>query len=193
MKNLAAKMVKVLGAVSGKVSKSGKNTHQGYKYVMESDLLDAVRSELITHGVFVFSSVEEVTQEGKLTTVKTKHTFVDSESGETFDVFSAGQGSDGRDKGVYKAITGASKYFLMKSFMVAGDDDPENETASKPLAKKPAAKTYTKPAEAAAKPKSTGGFGKKSTASFGTKKKTEPTETQEAKTTGGISLDDIPF
>ena len=187
MKSLGAKMVKVLGAVSGKVVKSGRNTHQGYKYVMEADLLDAVRGELISHGVFVFSSVEEVTQEGKLTTVKTKHTFVDAESGEMFEVFSAGQGSDGQDKGVYKAITGASKYFLLKSFLLAGDDDPENETAAKPLTKKPAAKpAYTKPKAAS------GGFGKKTSASFGTKTKAAPPKTED-KDTGGLSLDDIPF
>lgn len=146
MKALAAKMIKILGAVSGKVTKSGYNSHNKYHYVMEADLLDAVRSELVAHKVFVFSSIEEVNQEGTLTTIRTKHTFVDSESGETFEVFGAGQGKDAQDKGLYKAITGASKYFLLKSFMMAGDDDPEKDSAVSKASPKKITKPATKPA-----------------------------------------------
>ena len=191
-------MVKILGSVSGTVAKSGRNTHQGYDYVMEIDLLEAVRKQLVEHKVFVFSSVEDITHEGKLTTVRTKHTFVDSESGETFEVFSAGQGSDGQDKGVYKAITGASKYFLLKAFMMAGDTDPEKASEQRP-AKKPYNKPAKKVGTPAAGPKSSfkksGGFGKKvesvtkATVSFN--KAAEVA--QEAKADSAAPLEDIPF
>jgi hypothetical protein len=37
----------------------------------------------------------------------------------------------GGDKAIYKAMTGATKYFYMKVFGVATGDDPENEKAEK--------------------------------------------------------------
>jgi len=182
MKHLATKMIKILGAVSGKVNKTGYNSHNKYAYVMEADLLDAVRDALVENKVFVFSSVEEVSYEGQMTTVRTKHTFVDAESGETHEVFSAGQGKDGQDKGVYKAITGASKYFLLKSFMMAGDEDPEKDTKKTAARPKPAPKSVPKSSPAGAskkkaETKTPKGFGASVT-------KTTKNE---------IELDDIPF
>ena len=192
MKHLAEKMVKIIAGVSGRVAKSGYNSHNKYSYVMEADLLDAVREEMFNNKVCIFSSVEEsTTQEvgdkgNILTTVKMMHTFVDSESGEHFSVYTYGQGSDKLDKGVYKAITGANKYFLLKSFMLAGDDDPEKDT-------KPAPNTVTNskpkgpfvPKPAATANTSTGGFAKKAT-SFSKPAAKAPTTTAE-------KLDDIEF
>lgn len=133
---LAIKLARILGEV-GKVPKSGHNSFHNYDYVTENDLVYAVRAKLAEAGVFVFSSNEsqhvEVCEDkdGKkffLTTVTTKHTFVDGESGETFSVLSQGQGSDNGDKGGYKAMTGAMKYFLYKCFMIPTGDDPEQDT-----------------------------------------------------------------
>lgn len=129
---LAAKLAKILGDI-GKVEKTGTNEHFKYKYLTESALVYAVRGRLAEAGVFVFTSVESqavmiVGEEGNktgLTTVTTRHTFVDGESGESFEVLSQGQGMDNGDKGGYKAVTGAMKYFLYKSFMIPTDDDPE--------------------------------------------------------------------
>lgn len=133
---LASKLARILGEI-GKVPKSGHNSFHNYDYVTENDLVYAVRAKLAEAGVFVFSSNEsqhvEVCEdkEGKkffLTTVTTKHTFVDGESGESFSVLSQGQGSDNGDKGGYKAMTGAMKYFLYKCFMIPTGDDPEQDT-----------------------------------------------------------------
>lgn len=132
---LAAKLAKILGEV-GKVPKTGYNSFHKYNYVTENDLVYAVRDKLAAEGVFVFTSVEEQHSEiitaadGKqslLTKVVTLHTFVDGETGETFSVKSQGQGSDNGDKGGYKAITGAMKYFLYKCFMIPTGDDPEGD------------------------------------------------------------------
>lgn len=133
---LASKLAKILGEV-GKVAKSGHNSHFHYDYVTENDLVYAVRDKLAEAGVFVFTSNESQSvelyedKEGKkffLTTVTTKHTFIDGESGEQFSVLSQGQGSDNGDKGGYKAMTGAMKYFLYKCFMIPTGDDPEQDT-----------------------------------------------------------------
>lgn len=136
VKNLASKMVKVVGSVSGKVTKSGYNSHNKYAYIMEKDLLDAVREELTTNNVLITSSVESVSREGDITTVRMKHVLVDADSGESMEVWSAGQGADKQDKGIFKAITGANKYFLMKTFLLSGNDDPEADEQPKTVANK---------------------------------------------------------
>ena len=48
----------------------------------------------------------------------------------SFDLL--GDGSDPDDKGVYKAIAGAQKYALMKTFLVETGDDPERDDAGPP-------------------------------------------------------------
>lgn len=153
VKNVSSKLLEVVNAISGKVNKSGYNSFQKYKYVTEGDLIDAVREELVKKGLMVLTSVaqsqELPTMEGsdqRVTQVVLKHTIIDTTSGEQLDVYSAGQGADKLDKGVYKAITGANKYFLLKTFLLSGDDDPENDGSAKPAQGKPA-QTSAKPVQ----------------------------------------------
>lgn len=135
---LYKKLVEILQEV-GTVKKSGHNSHQQYDYTTEKDILDAIRPELAKRSVFLFTSVESVERdkESNVTTVITNHTFWDAETDEHFTVQSAGQGYDKQDKGIFKAITGANKYFFMKNFLISSEDDPENDAANKP--KTPAA------------------------------------------------------
>src|SRR5699024_1473369 len=62
-----------------------------------------------------------------IATVKMKFTFIDGETGEEISIHSIGEGQDAGDKAVYKAITGATKYALMKVFMIPTGDDPEQD------------------------------------------------------------------
>jgi hypothetical protein len=62
---------------------------------------------------------------GVFVMVKTSHKFIDADSGEELPMCGAGLGWDSGDKGVYKAITGAMKYMLMKNFLVTDEQDPE--------------------------------------------------------------------
>ncbi|MGB9791326.1 MAG: ERF family protein [Thermacetogeniaceae bacterium] len=126
-KSLACKLAQVMSEVQS-VPKKGYNDFHKYNYVMEADLLEAIRDKLAQKKVFIFSSVDELIQEGTLTTVKMTFTFVDGESGEQFSVTYYGTGDDKGDKGAYKAYTGALKYFLMKTFLVPTGDDPEADT-----------------------------------------------------------------
>lgn len=134
MKNVGAKVLKVIGSVNGLVAKSGYNAFQKYNYVMEKDLLDAVREELVKNKLLITMSVESIERNKDLTTVRTKHTILDVDSGETLEVWSAGEGKDstkddvGGDKACPKAITSASKYFWLKFFLLSGNDDPENDS-----------------------------------------------------------------
>jgi hypothetical protein len=53
-----------------------------------------------------------------------------------------GEGQDAGDKAVYKAMTGALKYCLLKTFLIPTGDDPErDETPAKPPAPKSAPPT----------------------------------------------------
>jgi hypothetical protein len=129
---LALKLAKILGQV-GNVSKEGYNSHFKYRYVTESSLVDEIRPKLAEAGIFLFTSVIDQRTDGEITYVTTEHTFVDGESGACFSVQSRGQGADKGDKGGYKAITGAVKYMLYKTFMISTDDDPEHD-ANQPTA-----------------------------------------------------------
>src|SRR5262249_50822027 len=53
--------------------------------------------------------------------------FVDAKSGEELTVRVAGEGADPGDKAPYKAMTGALKYALLQSFLLATGNDPEDE------------------------------------------------------------------
>jgi ERF superfamily len=55
------------------------------------------------------------------------YTFCDVDSGEEVVATAAGQGLDAGDKAPYKAMTGALKYALLQTFLLATGDDPEDE------------------------------------------------------------------
>jgi hypothetical protein len=143
--SLFGKLAKIIGEIS-RVPKRGRNEFHKYDYVTEADLLDAVRAKLAEANVAYFFSVLSVeTRElpgnpkgGPITQVTVSATFADGDTGETWMVHGAGAGQDAGDKGLYKAITGAQKYLLMKTFMVPTGDDPEVDD------EKPAARTSTK-------------------------------------------------
>lgn len=122
----------------GRVGKDGYNTFQKYKYVSEDGIIEAIRDKIMAQGlVAVPNQISSICQahvspdkEGRdkitfMTEVCTEYTIIDTESGDSLAVKFFGQGTDSGDKGVYKATTGANKYFLMKTFMIPTGDDPE--------------------------------------------------------------------
>jgi hypothetical protein len=111
------------------VDVKGKNNQvlYGYDYLSESALMTAVRDKLSRRGVAVYISVVDQRREGQLTLVTTSITFADGPTGETFTITGQGQGADPSDKGVYKAITGAVRYMLWKTFLVPTEGDDPNQ------------------------------------------------------------------
>lgn len=163
-RKLVGKLCKIMGEI-GWIEKRGRNDFHKYNYVMEADLVDTVRSKLAEAGIFVFTSVEDVSvipgfgKDGNslVTQVRTVHTFHDAETGEMFSVEGVGHGEDKNDKGVYKAMTGAMKYFLMKNFLVATGDDPEDgrndqERSDRQMKKERAPKNESQPKQALKEP-----------------------------------------
>jgi hypothetical protein len=55
------------------------------------------------------------------------YTFADVCSDEEVIATAAGQGLEAGDKAPYKAMTGALKYALLQTFLLATGDDPEDE------------------------------------------------------------------
>lgn len=125
--SLHRKLAEVM-ALTERVAKRGRNEFHKYDYATESDIVDAVRLGLAAHRVMLMPSVREVLREGTLTTVLMRFTFTDGETGEQESYDWAGTGDDKGDKGLYKAMTGALKYFLLKTFLLPTGDDPEADT-----------------------------------------------------------------
>ncbi|MDE3095785.1 MAG: ERF family protein [Chloroflexota bacterium] len=123
---LAAKLAKLLGEIQ-RVPKNGYNSFHKYQYATESDLTDHVRPLLAKAGVIIMPSVLSYEREGEIGRLTMKFTFIDAESGETFETVGIGEGQDKGDKCAYKCMTGAVKYMLMKTFLIATGDDPEQD------------------------------------------------------------------
>lgn len=124
-------------AEAGYVAKRGHNDKFDYDYATEADVVNGLRDKLAAAKVFVFPSVVSTerkphskTSSGAdmhITDILVRWTFVDGESGEQFECFMPGCGTDMGDKGIYKAITGSSKYLFLKAFMLPTGDDPEKD------------------------------------------------------------------
>ena len=132
----------------GYVQKRGHNDLHNYNYVTAADLAGAVGDILAELGVLVIPRLESISHEpirnGRpdgehLTHVVMNYSFVDVETAEEITVRVAGEGVDAGDKAPYKAMTGALKYALLQSFLLATGDDPEDERANpvSPFARSP--------------------------------------------------------
>jgi hypothetical protein len=118
------------------VQKRGYNERKNYNYVTAADIAGAVGDVLAELGVVVVPRLESITHEpsrlGKsevehIARVVMAYTFMDVDTAEEVTVKVAGEGLDAGDKAPYKAMTGALKYALLQSFLLATGDDPEEE------------------------------------------------------------------
>jgi hypothetical protein len=162
MQKVSKKLLQAVTEVGGKVQKTGYNSFSKYHYITESDINEAVLPALTKAGLVLTTSVVSVKetpssegQKNRFAEVILVHKVIDSDSGECLEFQSAGTGADTLDKAVYKAVTGACKYFMMKLFMISGDtSDPENDGAATPppaqakgFGKKPEAAPAAAPAQ----------------------------------------------
>jgi len=118
------------------VQKRGHNERQNYSYVTAADIAGAVGDILSELGVIVVPRLESISHEPSRTgraevehvaRVVMAYTFMDVDTAEEITVKVAGEGLDAGDKAPYKAMTGALKYALLQSFLLATGDDPEEE------------------------------------------------------------------
>ncbi|MGO9606231.1 MAG: ERF family protein [Candidatus Binataceae bacterium] len=133
--NLRQKLAEVRRRI-GYVQKRGHNERHNYSYVTAADIAGAVGDILAELGVVVVPRLESIAHEpvrnGRtdgehLTHVVMSYSFVDVDTADEITVKVAGEGVDAGDKAPYKAMTGALKYALLQSFLLATGDDPEDE------------------------------------------------------------------
>ncbi len=133
---IAKKLVAVMNDCSY-VSKNGVNSFHHYKYATAEDVLQKVNESLtknklatvVQPSIASFSDVTNLKGNTEhLATVIVKISIIDSESGETVDLYGIGSGQDAGDKAVMKAQTAAIKYAYMMSLCIATGDDPEADS-----------------------------------------------------------------
>src|SRR5271166_2390815 len=132
--NLRQKLAEVRRRI-GYVQKRGHNERFNYSYVTAADIAGSVGDILAELGVVVIPRLEDISYESavgrgettRMARVVMAYTFADVDSGEEVVAKVAGQGLDPGDKAPYKAMTGALKYALLQSFLLATGDDPEDE------------------------------------------------------------------
>lgn len=118
----------------GTVAKEGVNQYDKYKYMSEAQYKKLFTGLFSKHSLELkFTELEygSYTADGKQPNgrlPKIQFTLFDIETGFGEDTVITGEGLDKGDKAGYKAYTGALKYFLADTFMVATGDDPETES-----------------------------------------------------------------
>ena len=133
---IAKKLVLIMGECSH-VAKDGFNDYHKYKYASAAGVLEAINAALVKHKVAsvvtpnIISSFDVTNAKGNIehqVTVGCNILLIDSESGESIDLYGIGTGQDAGDKAVMKAETAAIKYAYLLSMAISTGDDPEADT-----------------------------------------------------------------
>ena len=139
---------KKLLEIQKRINGLGKDTKGfNYQYVSGSKVLGAIKPLMNEQGLILKQEVIDVTslptgEKDVLFTVNMRFTWVDVESGETDVNTFAAAGCNGKDKGIGAALTYAERYFLLKYFHIATDED-DVDYYEEPKAPAPATKVET--------------------------------------------------
>ena len=134
----------------------GGSSSAGYLYVKGSKVLDIVRPKMDELGLLLVQQVDDIDNERVdyqvksgpkseiLTKVTMTFTWIDTESGETLPVQFGANGCNGWDKGLGSALTYAERYFLLKFFHIATDEDGVDARPAPEAQPVPAKKTLVR-------------------------------------------------
>lgn len=146
------KLRKALKA-KGVLKKGERNTFDKYNYFSEAQYKQLFTELFSEHGLELkFTELEYMTFEGSEKQAngrmpRLQFTLFDIDTGFGEDTVITGEGIDKGDKAGYKAYTGALKYYLANTFMVATGDDPEKESPEAPMNNKTERKATPKQIE----------------------------------------------
>lgn len=138
--SLYQKLLAVQKGIAG-LSKDGKA--YGYDYVTGGKLLKEIRPIMDREGLLLKQevlSVENTRQDYKtksgekseiLSLVNMRFTWIDTETGEKDENLFSANGQNDWDKGIGSALTYAERYFLLKFFHIATDEDDIDNPARK--------------------------------------------------------------
>lgn len=126
----------------GILKREGQNTFDKYRYFSEAQYKQLFTELFSFYGLelkfdeLAYDTFEGTEKQANGRMPKIKFTLFDIETGFGEDTTITGEGMDKGDKAGYKAYTGALKYFLANTFMVATGDDPETESPDVRMNKK---------------------------------------------------------
>lgn len=120
----------------GVIKKEGFNSFSNYSYVTESQYKSIFNEVLSTHDLeFSFNCKNHEIYDHEVKNSTLRGVFVEAEAtlsdvttgySETSTVY--GDAQDSGDKALYKALTGALKYYIANTFLVESGDDAEKDT-----------------------------------------------------------------
>lgn len=137
VKTLASKLA-AIGKEIGAVDKSGKNQQQNYNYIEYGVVAGRIRELFDKYHIIIVPNVDNVSTDqienkygnkGYHFVLTMTFTLINGDDKEDREVASwAGEASDFGDKGINKAETAGTKYFLMRLFNISekGDDNDAN-------------------------------------------------------------------
>lgn len=137
-KEITQAISEVIAATIKGVPKTGYNNFSKYKYATEDDILNTIKPAMHAAGLFIMASTigparvaptETSVGKAQVTAYVTMEYTLAHVSGAVWPekLHSEGAASDNQDKAVAQAITHAHKYFLLKFFMLATDQDPDRD------------------------------------------------------------------
>ena len=134
--NIFQKLVEIQKSVRslGKDESAGYGS-AGYRFVSGSKVLDIIRPQMDKLGLLLIPQIDSIdnhridyqakqgAKSEMLTNVKMTFIWIDAESGEKLSVPFGANGMNNWDKGLGSALTYAERYFLLKFFHIATDQD----------------------------------------------------------------------
>ena len=136
---LAAKLA-AIGKEIGAVDKSGRNEQQKYAYIEYGVVAGRIRELFDKYHVIIIPNVDSIQQDeitnkfggkGYHYLLTMTFTLINGDDNDDREIASwMGEASDYGDKGINKAETAGTKYFLMRLFNVSekGDEDADKQT-----------------------------------------------------------------
>lgn len=139
IESLASKLA-AIGKEIGAVDKSGRNTQQNYAYIEYGVVAGKIRELFDKYHIIIIPSVDGIQQDeitnkyggkGYHYILTMTFTLINGDNTEDREIATwSGEASDYGDKGINKAETAGTKYFLMRLFNVSekGDEDADKNT-----------------------------------------------------------------
>ena len=115
------------------LTKEGRNTYNNYNYFSEAQYKEIITDILlkfkleITGNLLVAESITGIPKKPIGARAVVAFTLIDLETGYCETHNGAGDGLDNGDKSIYKAQTGAFKYYMANNFQITTDDDPDKD------------------------------------------------------------------
>ena len=142
--SLAAKLARI-GKEIGRIEKSGTNQQQNYNYIEYGTVAGRIRELFDEYGVIIIPSVKEITVDeitnkyknaGYHYRLNMEFTIINGDDmSDRLTATWLGESADYGDKGINKAETSGTKYFLMRLFNVSEKGEEEADSKSPEIKK----------------------------------------------------------